>query len=201
MSVSLMPVSGVELQAYIDDLARLRIRVFREYPYLYQGSAAYEQQYLQTYTGSGQAMAVLAMDDSLPPGQRIVGASTGIPMTHESEAFRQPFELAGIDTATLFYCGESVLLPEYRGQGIYRGFFAGRERYVRTLAGFESLCFCAVVRPVNHPLKPVGYQPLDAVWQHFGYSPRPDLVAHYDWRDIDQTAATAHPMMFWVKTL
>ena len=175
MSVSLMPVSGVELQAYIDDLARLRIRVFREYPYLYQGSAAYEQQYLQT--------------------------STGIPMTHESEAFRQPFELAGIDTATLFYCGESVLLPEYRGQGIYRGFFAGRERYVRTLAGFESLCFCAVVRPVNHPLKPVGYQPLDAVWQHFGYSPRPDLVAHYDWQDIDQTAATAHPMMFWVKTL
>ncbi|MDP2609133.1 MULTISPECIES: GNAT family N-acetyltransferase [unclassified Oceanobacter] len=201
MSVSLLYVSGVELQAWIDDLARLRIQVFREYPYLYQGSAAYERQYLQTYTGSGAAMAILAIDDCLPPGQQVVGASTGIPMGYEDAAFRQPFERAGMNTSRLFYCAESVLLPAYRGQGIYRGFFAGREKHARSQGCFDALCFCAVVRPPQHPLKPADYRPLDKVWQHFGYRPCPDLITHYDWQDIDQDAASAHPMMFWMKSL
>ncbi|WP_221794032.1 GNAT family N-acetyltransferase [Oceanobacter mangrovi] len=201
MTVVLQTVSGRELDAYVNDLARLRIQIFRDYPYLYDGSEAYEQDYLQTYLASGNAMAVLALDHNLPAGQQVVGASTGVPMADENDEFRVPFEAAGINTERLFYCGESVLLPKYRGQGIYKGFFAGREAYVRSLGGFETICFCGVVRPANHPLKPADYVPLDDIWRHFGYAPRPDLQASYPWKDIDQQTATEHPMMFWLKPL
>lgn len=201
MAITLTTVKGEQLQRYITDLTRLRIQVFRDYPYLYDGDEAYEQEYLHTYIASGQAMAVLALDDSLPVEQQVIGASTGVPMSHEDDAFKAPFIEAGINPETLFYCGESVLLPEYRGQGIYKGFFAGRENYVRELGGFKEICFCGVQRPDDHPLKPEGYQPLDEVWRHFGYQPRPDLMTDYPWKDIDQPESTDHPMMFWIKTL
>ncbi|MFT9091649.1 MAG: GNAT family N-acetyltransferase, partial [Gluconacetobacter sp.] len=56
-----------------DDLARLRITVFREWPYLYDGAdPLYERQYLEVYLRSPQAAAIVARDG----GGRIVGAST-----------------------------------------------------------------------------------------------------------------------------
>jgi len=42
---------------------------------------------------------------------------------------------------------------------------------------------------------------LDAVWRHFGYQSRPDLMTTYPWKDIDEDTETDHPMMFWLKTL
>lgn len=198
--ISLHSVSGDALEPYISDLARLRIQVFREYPYLYEGSLTYEQRYLSIYLKSPSAIFVLAIDDALPAGEQVVGASSGVAFADEDEAFQAPFIEAGIDTQALFYCAESVLLPSHRGQGIYKAFFAQREGYARQL-GFQGVCFCGVVRPDDHPLRPAGYQPLDSIWQHFGYQPQPDLIAHYCWQDIDQTEETSHPMMFWTKTL
>ena len=196
MTLTTTVVSGSELLPYIPDLARLRIQVFRDYPYLYEGTADYEARYLQTYIQAEHAMAVLALDN-----QQVVGASTGVPMLSESTAFKRPFEDAGIDTSRLFYCGESVLLPDYRGRGIYRDFFQKREDFARRLGDMAQICFCGVVRPDAHPLKPPTYQGLDAVWHHFGYRARPDLIAHFPWRDIGQAEATQHPMMFWLKSL
>jgi hypothetical protein len=201
MAVVLEHVSGPALGEHLAELARLRIQVFREYPYLYDGSEAYERSYLATYIRSGQAMAILAVDNERPTSERVVGASTGVPMMHETPEFKRPFVQAGIDPESLFYCGESVLLPQYRGRGLYRGFFAGREDYVRELGGFTAICFCAVVRPDDHPLRPAGYRPLDPIWERFGYQPRPDLLTSYSWKDIDQPTETRHRMMFWIKYL
>jgi GNAT superfamily N-acetyltransferase len=196
MSIKTLIVIGKAFEAYIPDLARLRITVFREYPYLYDGTEAYEQDYLQTYMASGSAMAVLAFD-----GSQVIGASTGIPMADETAEFKQPFMDKGIDLETLFYCGESVLLPRYRGKGIYKQFFSGREDYARSLGSIEKSCFCAIVRPDNHPLKPEGYTSLNAIWKHFGYQSIANLITYYPWKDIDQMEITQHPMMFWVKSL
>jgi len=196
MSIQLETVVGGALAGYIPDLARLRMTVFREYPYLYDGSEAYEAEYLRTYAASGEAVAVLARD-----GDSIVGASTGIPLAAETEAFVRPFEALGLDTTTVFYCGESVLLPAWRGRGIYRAFFEARESYARGLGGMSWMSFCGVVRPENHPLRPPRWEPLDAVWRRFGYAPEPKLRTSYAWKDIDQSASTEHPMQFWLKAL
>jgi GNAT superfamily N-acetyltransferase len=189
-------VSGEELVAAIPALARLRMTVFRDYPYLYDGSEAYEAAYLRTYAASGAAMAVLVRD-----GAAIVGASTGVPMAHETAAFREPFARLGLDPARMFYCGESVLLPAYRGRGIYRAFFRGREDWARMLGGFTQICFCAVERGADHPLRPRDYVPLDTVWRHFGYTPEPALTMQLAWKDVDQDASTQHRMRFWFKAL
>ena len=44
--------SGPDLNNYIDNIARLRIEVFRDFPYLYDGTMEYERNYLQTYSRS-----------------------------------------------------------------------------------------------------------------------------------------------------
>lgn len=189
-------LSGTAIAPYLPDLARLRITVFREFPYLYDGSAEYEMRYLQTYVNSPDSIAVLVLD-----GETVVGASTGLPMAHEEAAFQQPFQQHGYAPNTLFYCAESVLLPAYRGCGIYKAFFAGRENHARQLGGITHLTFCGVQRPANHPLRPADYVPLDDIWRKFGYIPQPALHTTYAWKDIDETEASPKPMQFWMKAL
>ena len=187
-------VHGEAVTPHIADLARLRTEVFRAFPYLYEGSEAYEASYLATYAKSPESLFVLAID-----GERIVGASTGVPMTDASEIFRTPFLAAGIDPAKVFYFGESVLLPAYRGRGLGVRFFEEREAYARKLARFDWCAFCAVERPKDHPLRPADYVPLDEFWGKRGYAHRADLRMTLAWQDIDEEHDTGKPMSFWLK--
>ena len=103
--------------------------------------------------------------------------------------------------AKVFYFGESVLLPDYRGHGIGVGFFREREAHARALGRFDHAAFCGVVRPVDHPRRPNGYVPLDAFWRKRGFAPVEGMVGSISWRDLDEPAETAKPMQFWVKAL
>ncbi|MGF1643458.1 MAG: GNAT family N-acetyltransferase [Thiotrichales bacterium] len=196
LGIELIHRSGGEIAAYLDDLARLRIEVFREFPYLYDGSPAYEAKYLQTYLDSPDSIAMLALD-----GARVIGASTGLPLADETEAFQRPFVARGYAVERVFYCGESVLHRDYRGRGIYRHFFQGREDHARRLARFDYCSFCGVQRPGHHPLRPAGYQPLDAIWTRFGYTRHPELTTTFSWKDIDEATESDKPMLFWMKAL
>ena len=67
--IRVAPLTGAALAGALDDVARLRIEVFRDWPYLYDGDAAYERAYLQIYRDSPGAIVVGAFD-----GDRLVGA-------------------------------------------------------------------------------------------------------------------------------
>jgi GNAT superfamily N-acetyltransferase len=196
--VSIQRFTGADpgLLRYLPDLARLRIRVFRDFPYLYDGTVEYEEKYLKTYTDCADSVVVLVLD-----GDRVVGATTGLPMDAETPEFQQPFLENGYDPAKIFYCAESVLLPEYRGQGVYPKFFAEREGHARGLGRFELLTFCCVQRPEDHPLRPADYVPLDRIWAKFGYVKHPELATRYVWKDVDEAGESPKPMVFWLKTL
>lgn len=185
-----------DLPAVLPALARLRISVFREFPYLYDGSQAYEERYLRTYLECPESVLVLAESAG-----EVVGVASALPLEAETEQFKSPFVAAGLDPARIFYCGESVLQPACRGRGVYRRFFGEREAHARRLGRFERIVLCGVVRPADHPRRPPDYQPLDAVWTHFGYRQRADLVAHFEWKDLDESAPSAKPMVFWEKML
>jgi GNAT superfamily N-acetyltransferase len=189
-------VHGADIAHYLTPLARLRIRVFRDFPYLYEGDEDYERKYLQTYIGSPDSIVVLVFDDD-----RLVGASSGLPLADEVEELRRPFEQTGADLETIFYCGESVLLPEYRGRGLGVRFFEEREAHARALGRFDTICFCAVQRPADHPRRPADYVPLDDFWKRRGYTPRPDLRTEFAWKDLDEPTESPKPMMFWTKRL
>jgi GNAT superfamily N-acetyltransferase len=194
MSVVVTPVCGPDIIPFIDALADLRIRVFRDFPYLYDGDRAYEQKYLLTYARSPESLFVLAQD-----GARVVGVATGVPMRDETPEFKAPFLSHGYDPEAIFYFGESVLLPEYRGQGVGVRFFAEREDYARRIGRFRYTAFCAVDRAQDHPLRPAGYEPLDSFWANRGYRRCPEFRSVYRWKDIDQPEAGDHAMTYWMK--
>jgi GNAT superfamily N-acetyltransferase len=188
--------SGQALNQFIPDLARLRIDVFREWPYLYDGDLAYEERYLKTYIEAPNSVIVLAFDND-----NVVGASTGIPLISETEEVQAPFLKAGYDPNTVFYCGESVLMPEYRGQGAGVAFFDQREAHARDIGGFDYSCFCGVQRPVDHPRRPADYIPLDNFWRKRGYEKHDELNTTFSWKELDETEESPKPMTFWMKAL
>lgn len=53
---------GPEITPWLDDVARLRVAVFRDWPYLYEGDAEYERDYLGAYARSAESVFVLAME-------------------------------------------------------------------------------------------------------------------------------------------
>lgn len=194
--VRLERLTGERLVLLLPDLARLRIEVFRDFPYLYRGSEDYERRYLRTYAAAEGSVIVGAFD-----GGRLVGAATGLPLAHEPEGLTRRFAEHGFAVARVFYFGESVLLPAYRGRGVGVGFFAEREAHARSLGRFGWTAFCGVVRPADHPRRPEGYVPLDAFWRRRGYAPVPGLVGELSWQDLDEPAESAKPMQFWIRRL
>jgi len=186
---------GTDLAPVLADVARLRIAVFRHWPYLYDGDMDYELRYLGTYQDQPEAVIVLAHD-----GARVVGASTGLPMELHADGFSAALDLAGLDPQDCFYCAESVLLPGYRGQGAGHRFFDLREAQARDLGRRWSV-FCSVDRPEDHPARPADYRPLHGFWRKRGYAPVPGAFAHFDWRDIGEQAETTKPLQLWLRDL
>ena len=195
MTLRIETLTGAALAAALDDVARLRIEVFRAWPYLYDGDLAYERDYLQSYRDSAGAVVVGAFDED-----RLVGAATGTPLADHADDFAAAFAASTLDMADIFYCAESVLLPAYRGQGAGHGFFDAREAHAREL-GFAKSAFCSVIRPKEHPLHPTGYTPLDPFWRKRGYRPLPGVVAEFAWKDIDQPKETTKTLQFWLRDL
>ncbi|MFZ1988807.1 MAG: ketosteroid isomerase-related protein [Alphaproteobacteria bacterium] len=193
--IAVRALKGPELHAALPALAQLRITVFRDYPYLYDGDPGYEKKYLDVYAKSEGAIIVAAFD-----GERIVGAATAAPMEDHAPAFAKTFKERGYNPEDILYCGESVLLPEYRGRGIGHKFFDLREAHGRAL-GRTFSAFCGVVRPEDHPLCPPDYHPLDAFWEKRGYRKLDGFIAHLSWPDIGEPAPTEKPMQFWIRAL
>ena len=194
-AVRVESIAGPEVARYLEPLAELRMRVFREFPYLYEGSLDYERRYLASYADSPASLVVIALD-----GERVVGAATAMPLEQHSDDVVPPLQRAGYDPAAVYYFGESVLDPAYRGQGIGRAFFEHRERRAREL-GYRFATFCAVDRPADHPRRPAGYTPHDAFWTRRGFVKRPDVTTTFSWRDLDEDADSPKPMTFWIKEL
>lgn len=186
---------GAELAPHLDALGKLRIAVFHEYPYLYAGTLEHEREYLGTYVRSSGSLVVLVFDDD-----RVVGATTCLPMLDEGPEFQAAFVQAGYDLSTICYFGESILLPAYRGRGIGKEFFVRREAHVREL-GLKLGAFCAVDRPAEHPLRPQGYRPLDDFWRSQGYVKRPELQATFVWQEIGEETESPKTLTFWTKEL
>ncbi|MCU9850290.1 GNAT family N-acetyltransferase [Defluviimonas sp. WL0024] len=195
MTIEVLVLEDDALEAALDDVAKLRIAVFRDWPYLYDGDLGYEKRYLKTYRHSPNAILVGAFD-----GSRLVGASTGTPMEEHGDEFGAAFTGTGIRLTDIFYCAESVLLPDYRGRGLGHAFFDAREAHARKLGRSHS-AFCRVVRPEDHPLHPASYRPLDAFWRKRGYAPLEGAVAEYSWKDIGEAEPTTKPMQFWIREL
>jgi hypothetical protein len=93
-----------ERSAAIPALSDLRIRIFRGWPYLYDGTLDYEAEYLAEFMREPGSVLVVAQD-----GDAIVGAATASPMAGQKPEFQLPLQRQGLDVSGIFYFGESVI--------------------------------------------------------------------------------------------
>ncbi|MCI5072010.1 GNAT family N-acetyltransferase [bacterium] len=195
MHIDYIKLIGNQINAYFEDLAHLRITIFREFPYLYEGSYAEEKQYIKTYQNSKKSLLVLAKHND-----QIIGATTCIPMADETEEFYQSFLDYKIDISQVFYFGESVILKEFRGNKIGHEFFKLRESHAKQhMQDLKYTSFCAVDRAKDHPLRPDDYTPLNNFWQRMGYKKHDDMKVYYSWKDVDRQQEDTKAMTVWLK--
>lgn len=194
-AVEIRPVTGIAVEPWIDELAQLRIRVFRDYPYLYDGSLEYEKNYLEQYANSVDSVFVLALENNL-----LVGAATGLPLGDADAAFQRAVADHDLAADKVFYFGESVLLPAYRGEGVGHRFFDLREYYAADF-GFAATCFCAVQRADNDPRCPQDFRSLEPFWRGRGYQPVAGMTTELPWTDVGEQQETHKTLQFWWRQL
>tara|TARA_B100000989_G_scaffold255495_1_gene204423 strand:+ start:2787 stop:3419 length:633 start_codon:yes stop_codon:yes gene_type:complete len=185
-------------EAYLRSFADLRIRVFREYPYLYEGDFDYEKNYLKRYAESSDAVFVVVRDATTG---EIVGASTANHLSQEMDEVKTVFLNAGFGIDEVYYFGESVLLPEWRGMGIGKRFFEEREQAAKRSPKVRWMTFCAVDRSGSEIPIPEDYRSPEYLWGKQGFEKHPELVTYFSWKEIGATEETKKPMTFWLKKI
>lgn len=193
--IDVRALQGADLEAALDGVAALRISVFRDWPYLYDGSLSYERQYLATYRDNPGALLIGAFHEG-----RLIGASTSTKMEDHAAEFAAPFKAVGVPLDTILYGAESVILPAYRGIGLGHKFIDLREAHARAL-GRSHVAFCSVKRPDRHPMRPVDARTHDAFWRGRGYEPLPGIVAEFAWKDVGDATESVKPLQFWMRAL
>jgi GNAT superfamily N-acetyltransferase len=177
-------------------LANLRIRIFRVFPYLYDGDLAYEEKYLARFKAADRAFLAAAFD-----GDRIVGAATAAPMAGETDRVPRAVRAAGYDVSKVFYFAESLLLPEYRGHGVGHRFFDAREAHARSF-GEYGVCHVLLGGAAGRSCGAAcGLPAARCVLDKRGYPEADGLTTSYAWKDVGDSDETEKTMQFWMKRL
>lgn len=193
-SVQLQVLKGSEIQPYIDTLAELRLLIFREYPYLYEGNIQEERNYLKMYYQSKNSFVILVLDKGKP-----VGTATGVPFNKTPQDFRETFAKNGIPIEGIFYSGELILLKEYRNKGIGSRLYEELEKLVR--GKYEKIAICEVTKAKKDPKRPKDYVPSDRFWSKKGFIRHRQLAMYTSWKKIGGRKKIRHTLVFSLKSI
>lgn len=187
-------LTGTAIAEVLDEVATLRLEIFREYPYLYQGRRDDELAYLGSYAEVPDSCVMLACDGSI-----IIGALTGMPLIHDAQ-IRDVFAGTRVSIEGAYYVGELLFHPAYRNGGLGQRLLARLERHVRSLGGYRTLVCATVERSDDHPLRPRDYIPITRFLARTGFARLPGVTTRFIWRETDGVKRD-HPMQFWGKEL
>jgi GNAT superfamily N-acetyltransferase len=193
--ITVQLLTGTAIADLLDDLATLRLEIFREYPYLYRGRRDDELAYLKTYGEAPDACVIPAYH-----GGAVVGAATGMPLIHEDPQLPEAFSCSSFPLNRLYYVGELLFRPEYRNRGLGRRLLARLEDHVSSLGSYRWLTCATVERPDGHPLCPPDHIPITRFLGRTGFVRLPGVTTNFVWRETDGVKRD-HPMQFWIKNL
>ncbi len=191
---------GAAIRPYVRDVAALRLEGFRAFPYLYEGTMAYEESYLAAYADAPRSMLIRVLAEG-----QLAAVATATPLCSSSEIVAEGperFRRAGLDPTTFYYYAEILVKPAYRRRGIAEAIYRERER-LAVEWGYENLCLAIVVRPDDHPLRPATYKSPEHIWRRDGFV-KTAIEFAYHWPTIFPDGSVrdvANPMVFWTKRL
>lgn len=180
---------------YIPDLAQLRISIFAEFPYLYNGNMDYEKNYLEKFLQSPDSIIFIASAED-----KIAGACTAIPLKDEHEDMQKPFLQRNEAISAYFYLSEILLLPEYRRLGLGNKIINACINYATSLA-YPYVCLSTVIRAEDHPRRPLNYHSADLFFQKHGFEKMKNYICKFSWQDWDENQESDKSMQFWRKKL
>mgnify|MGYP001309564430 CR=1 FL=1 len=188
-------LTGPDVTVHLDALATLRLEIFREFPYLYDGTRDNELRYLQVYAQAADSCVLTVAEEG-----RVVGAATGIPLLHEQQEIREPFAAVPYPPDSIYYVGELLLYPAYRNRGLGMQLLSNLEVQIRSLGSYRYLTCATVVRPDDHPQRPANYLLIERFLKRTGFIALPEVTATFAWRETDGVSRE-HLMQFWIKVL
>lgn len=163
---SIKLLTNQEVTPLLPFVASLRINVFREYPYLYDGNFKEEMDDLEHCAQLPHNAIAIAYHKNTP-----IGFLYGIPLVEFQSHFENPvidlFKEKNLQPETCYYFADVIILPEHRGNHLTKKLFDVLEAYAQE-NGYSSASFITENHEV-HPLKPVDYKSLAPLWTYLQY--------------------------------
>lgn len=192
---------STQLQPHLSDVAEFRVKHFRNYPYLYDGNLDYEKNYLAGLANDKKSLLIKAYDSN----NHLIAVSTSVPLVTGSDILKsatESFATAGYDPGSIYYYGEIIIEPQYRGFGISAIIYKMQDDYAK-LNKFKFIALATVIRSDNDLRKPANHQPSDPIWNRFGFT-KTNIIFDYDWPTIQSDFLTeneSHKMVYWLKKI
>lgn len=195
-AVHIETFKGSEVIPYLPSLAELRLLFYREYPYLYEGDLNGEEKYLNLYATSENSLLILAKR-----GEEYIGCVAGLPLFESQEENVQLFTQHKIPANRLFCLGEIVLFHATEQSDVAEKLYEQFEGAVIELKQYDTIFVCEIEREAHDPKKPLGAFSSEVIWERRGFCKHPELATSYSWKEVGETEASNHRMVFWSKKL
>lgn len=198
--LSIEVIKGKNIAQYAKYIASLRLMMFKEFPYLYDGTLEQEEKYLSFYSDSPDGTLILAKQDDC-----IVGLLTGMPVNKICELipdFKKILTENKRNTQPAYYYGEALVLPAYRGQGILTKMFQEEDNAIKKM-GYNIAYGITAIREKDDSRRPVNYRDTDTLWTHLGLI-KTNMAFGGEWPTVTKSGETKIEMnqvQIWEKPL
>ena len=193
-TLSMRTYRGKSITPFLKDITDLCVTIYKEYPYLYEGTQEEYFPFIEHYAHSEHGIACLLFDN-----ERLVGVAIGMPLNEMRDKYQAPFTNARPQEnfREIFYLGEFLLVKDYRGRGLGKKIYLEFERSVTNM---KKICFCKIDETDRKILETENYRPLDGFWEKFGFHKCEDVSVTVNWQNVGELEESPHQLVYWLKS-
>jgi len=180
---------------WFSKLSKLRMRCYRVFPYLYDGTIEIEQDYFSQFLNDTRALLVIIQNEK----DELLGYCTGISLESEMSIISD-LDRCSLNPRETLYITDVIIDPKVQGRGLGTCVLLEIETHAKQM-GYKSFIFLTVHRSENHLLKPKSYISPDKTWTNAGYMKTQHRI-EYEWLTFvapGLSEATSNTMELWVK--
>ncbi len=173
---------GDHLEQLIPEIAKARLELFKEFPYLYEGTYENESKYLKDFACNPKSIILTAHEgDKLIAFVTATAVESGFELT---EAIKDLMQGQGIDTGKYFYISEMMVYPEFRSFELQNKLKKDIENYALK-NNYSKTCFLSVFRENDHPLRPERYKEVSRLWKFNKYH-KTEISTEFEWNTVQK---------------